>query len=113
VQRVQALNSALQDADPCAALPLSDALPDERPHQHLLSPRNQNDASPVRRSPSDAQPHVDDRSAAAVMHDDEVAGFLLARTLPETELRLASRFKDVNYDVSLCQWFSAILLTPL
>ena len=85
---------------------VNDAAPDNL-SQQLPSPRRENDSSPL---PSNARQSLVGHAAA---QDDEVAGFLFSRNLPETELRLASRFKDVDTDVSLCFHYTitAALLT--
>jgi hypothetical protein len=85
---------------------VNDAAPDNL-SQQPPSPRRENDSSPL---PSNARQNLVGHAAA---QDDEVAGFLFSRNLPETELRLASRFKDVDTDVSLCfpNTVTAALLT--
>jgi len=54
-------------------------------------------------SPSKETRDVNSHVTASAVQHDEVEGFLLARALPEVELRLASRFKDGDYDVSSSQ----------
>jgi hypothetical protein len=77
----------------------------------LQSPRHENDASPVSRKLDHSKQHVDNRTD--VVQDDDVAGFLLARTLPESELRLASRFQDGEHDVGFIAITAASHIDPI
>jgi hypothetical protein len=99
-QRVQEANVSL---DPGVGAAVTVVPFNHEPlHRHmdepLQSPRHENDASPLPRKLGHSKQHIDDRPD--VVQDDDVAGFLLARTLPESELRLASRFQDGEHDVS-------------
>ena len=120
LQRIQEANT-LRHPAPSSTAPLSYApldqsleqhmhLPQHEGHLLLHSPRRENDASPLPSSSSHAPQHVDDCATVSGVQDDEVAGFLLARTLPETELRLASRFKNVDYDVRCFWWLIGLII---
>ncbi len=96
----------MRDSAVAVAMAVNDAAPDDF-SQQPPSPRRENDSSPL---PSNARQNL---VGHAAVQDDEVAGFLFSRNLPETELRLASRFKDADTDVSLCfqHTVTAALLT--
>jgi hypothetical protein len=66
----------------------------------MASPRLENDLSPLLSHGFEVPQSSAEPNTEHALQDDEVAGFLSSRNLPETELRLASRFKDVNTDVS-------------
>lgn len=114
-QRVQEANVSL-DPGTAAAVTAVAAVPSnhEPLHRHmddpLQSPRHENDASPVSRKLDHSKQHVDNRTDVA--QDDDVAGFLLARTLPESELRLASRFQDGEHDVGFISITAASPIDP-
>lgn len=75
----------------------NDVAHDQSPNQQLASPRHENDSSPL---PSDAFKMFRNSAGCNAAQDDDVDGVLPSRNHPETELRVASRFKDVKTDVS-------------
>lgn len=109
-QRVQEANVSLDGGAGAAVtvVPFNHDL--LRMDEPLQSPRHENDASPLPRKLGHSTQHIDDHPDAA--QDDDVAGFLLARTLPESELRLASRFQDGEHDVGFTSSTAAAPVAP-
>ncbi len=107
-QRVQE-TSGLCDSLP--ATPVNDIPMQQHQDKHLRDSPQRCHAVPAQSSPSQERQNANSHVAASALQHDEVEGFLMARVLPEAELRLASRFQDDDCDVSFfnCLWSNAFV----